>query len=315
MELFIYQDWPDPSLKLYYSLALMILQYFFPLVVLVFTYTRIAVAVWGKRAPGEAEDGRDRRLAKSKRKMIKMMLTVVIVYTISWLPFNVIMVFSDVHGNSFWEYKPLKYIFTVTHWLAMSHTVWNPVIYCWMNSRFRVGFRSAVARLPIIKRLILGYNLNDYNHRLERMGTCTTFSFAGGNSTTLNRGSSVISNRTTFSEAGFTNSPHLVTDRLLDRDRSGARNSTGSNNNSPFANGNSRRSFSLSPRLNNNSTPFNTIVSCNSDDSPSGGHTTATMLPSGGQTNRRGFAPYSFSLPPLPFILANRPGEKFCCFQ
>ena len=47
----------------------MILQYFFPLAVLVFTYTRIALAVWGKKAPGEAEDGRDQRLAKAKRKV------------------------------------------------------------------------------------------------------------------------------------------------------------------------------------------------------------------------------------------------------
>ena len=47
----------------------MILQYFFPLAVLIFTYARIAVAVWGKKAPGEAEDGRDQRLAKAKRKV------------------------------------------------------------------------------------------------------------------------------------------------------------------------------------------------------------------------------------------------------
>ena len=47
----------------------MVLQYFFPLAVLIFTYTRIALAVWGKKAPGEAEDGRDQRLAKAKRKV------------------------------------------------------------------------------------------------------------------------------------------------------------------------------------------------------------------------------------------------------
>ena len=59
-------------MKLYYSLALMVLQYFFPLAVLIFTYTRIALAVWGKKAPGEAEDGRDQRLAKAKRKVNKI---------------------------------------------------------------------------------------------------------------------------------------------------------------------------------------------------------------------------------------------------
>jgi len=47
----------------------MILQYFFPLTVLIFTYARIAIAVWGKTAVGEVEDGRDQRLARAKRKV------------------------------------------------------------------------------------------------------------------------------------------------------------------------------------------------------------------------------------------------------
>lgn len=40
-----------------------------PLSVLVFTYTKIAIAVWGKRPPGEAENSRDQRMARSKRKV------------------------------------------------------------------------------------------------------------------------------------------------------------------------------------------------------------------------------------------------------
>lgn len=49
----------------------MILQFIVPLFVLISTYTRIAIAVWGKRPPGEAENSRDQRMAKSKRKVGK----------------------------------------------------------------------------------------------------------------------------------------------------------------------------------------------------------------------------------------------------
>ena len=59
----------DADQRYYYSWLLMILQYLFPLTVLIFTYTRIALVVWGKQTPGEAEDGRDQRLAASKRKV------------------------------------------------------------------------------------------------------------------------------------------------------------------------------------------------------------------------------------------------------
>ncbi|KAH0560856.1 hypothetical protein KQX54_009330 [Cotesia glomerata] len=43
--------WPSDHQQYYYSIALLILQYFVPLVVLMFTYTSIGIRVWGKRPP------------------------------------------------------------------------------------------------------------------------------------------------------------------------------------------------------------------------------------------------------------------------
>lgn len=63
------EEWDDYDQRYYYSMALMILQYVFPLTVLIFTYAKIAWNVWGKTPPGEAEDSRDRRMAQSKRRV------------------------------------------------------------------------------------------------------------------------------------------------------------------------------------------------------------------------------------------------------
>ncbi|KAG8223852.1 hypothetical protein J437_LFUL007873 [Ladona fulva] len=63
------EEWPSPSHSYFYSMALMALQYFMPLSVLVVTYARIAEVVWGRRTPGEAENTRDQRMARSKRKV------------------------------------------------------------------------------------------------------------------------------------------------------------------------------------------------------------------------------------------------------
>ncbi|XP_061388625.1 RYamide receptor-like, partial [Musca vetustissima] len=62
------EEWPTAEQNYYYTLALLTLQFIVPLSVLIFTYTRIALAVWGKRPPGEAENSRDQRMARSKRK-------------------------------------------------------------------------------------------------------------------------------------------------------------------------------------------------------------------------------------------------------
>ena len=61
--------WEVEIYNYYYTLILMALQFIIPLTVLIFTYTRIAIIVWGKRPPGEAENLRDQRMARSKRKV------------------------------------------------------------------------------------------------------------------------------------------------------------------------------------------------------------------------------------------------------
>uniref|UniRef100_A0AAR5Q8D5 G-protein coupled receptors family 1 profile domain-containing protein n=2 Tax=Dendroctonus ponderosae TaxID=77166 RepID=A0AAR5Q8D5_DENPD len=129
-----------------YTTVLMVLQYIVPLVVLIFTYTSIAAVIWCHRIPGEAENTRDMRMARSKRKMIKMMITVVLVFTMCWLPYNLYMLFQDQIGI---ELKP--YIYILFHGLAMSHACYNPIIYCYMNTRFRDGLCLIFKTLPCLK--------------------------------------------------------------------------------------------------------------------------------------------------------------------
>ncbi|KAL0281366.1 UNVERIFIED_CONTAM: hypothetical protein PYX00_002372 [Menopon gallinae] len=64
-----HEQWPKKEYNFIYSVVLMTLQYAIPFFVLVYTYVRIAIVVWGKKPPGEAENTRDQRLAKGKRKV------------------------------------------------------------------------------------------------------------------------------------------------------------------------------------------------------------------------------------------------------
>lgn len=66
------EKWPQLQHRYIYSLCLMILQYFLPLFVLMFTYSSIAVVIWVKKMPGEAENNRDQRMAASKRKVSRL---------------------------------------------------------------------------------------------------------------------------------------------------------------------------------------------------------------------------------------------------
>ncbi|XP_069188492.1 RYamide receptor-like [Procambarus clarkii] len=149
------EDWGESQAendsRMAYSVALMLLQYFLPLAVLVFTYSRIAMVVWGKKNLGETPARMD-RIARSKRKMIKMMVAVVLVYTLCWLPFNTLMVVRELHDIDGWPY--MIYLWAFFHWLAMSSTCYNPVILCWMNTKFRSGFCNVAYMVPCLRRCV-----------------------------------------------------------------------------------------------------------------------------------------------------------------
>lgn len=140
-----FEQWEHAGQSGQYTCALLILQFALPLAALVCTYARIAHAVWGGRPPGEAQDARDSRLQHSKRKMIKMMVIVVTVFTICWLPLNMFIVLWTVHEeDERWATWPgMPYMWFACHWLAMSHSCYNPIIYCYMNNRYRRGFKQA----------------------------------------------------------------------------------------------------------------------------------------------------------------------------
>lgn len=69
------EDWgtsqAENESRVAYSVSLMLLQYFLPFTVLVFTYSRIAMVVWGKKNIGETPARID-RIARSKRKVSQL---------------------------------------------------------------------------------------------------------------------------------------------------------------------------------------------------------------------------------------------------
>ncbi|CAD6994689.1 unnamed protein product [Ceratitis capitata] len=79
-----------------------------------------------------------------------MMVTVVIVFTMCWLPFNVLVIL--INDDAYREWEPLPFIWFGFHWLSMSHSCYNPIIYCYMNARFRGGFLQITYRVPFLRR-------------------------------------------------------------------------------------------------------------------------------------------------------------------
>ncbi|ESO87467.1 hypothetical protein LOTGIDRAFT_72476, partial [Lottia gigantea] len=136
---FCEEIWSNGTARYTYSVSILLLQYFIPLLVLAFTYGRITYVMCIKKPPGEAVSTRDRIMAESKRKITKMMIIVVIIYAVCWLPLHVITIIGAVNPGIY-DGQYMNIVWMASHWLAMSNCMYNPFVYCWMNSKFRHGF-------------------------------------------------------------------------------------------------------------------------------------------------------------------------------
>jgi hypothetical protein len=68
-----------------------------------------------------------------------MTLLVVVGYTLAWLPLNLFQLYM-VRPSEESPLPHIEYVFFSVHWLAMAHTAYNPLIYAWINIRFRSAF-------------------------------------------------------------------------------------------------------------------------------------------------------------------------------
>ncbi|RWS10358.1 putative G-protein coupled receptor 83-like protein [Dinothrombium tinctorium] len=127
-----------------------IAQFLIPLTITSALYAQIAFNVWRRSIVGEKSECRSRRLGKSKRKIILMLIVVLIVFILCWLPIHIQKLIdfirqfynkkkSDCHTNTTYAF---------IYWLSISSCCYNPIIYYIFNPKFRDGFRYLLNLRP-----------------------------------------------------------------------------------------------------------------------------------------------------------------------
>lgn len=100
----------------------------------------VAVTLWASEIPGDSSEHYAEQLI-AKRKVVKMMIIVVCTFAVCWLPYHVYFLLHQFFPELF-EERYIQQVYLAIMWLAMSSTMYNPVIYYCLNSRFRAGFQQ-----------------------------------------------------------------------------------------------------------------------------------------------------------------------------
>ncbi|XP_053199655.1 neuropeptide Y receptor Y2, like [Scomber japonicus] len=136
------EKWPGKNTDgTVYSISMLILQYFLPLSIISFAYARIWSKLRGHVSPAESgvnsSAGSERH--RRRRKTTKMLVTMVVVFAVSWLPFHAFQLATDIDSTVL-DMRDFRLLYTVFHVVAMCSTFANPLLYGWMNRNYRAAF-------------------------------------------------------------------------------------------------------------------------------------------------------------------------------
>ncbi|CAL8118310.1 unnamed protein product [Orchesella dallaii] len=143
--------WESEIKEMIYDIALITLQFLIPVVVLIYTYTRISIVVCRNRAVRHRmTQGHGTSRKQKSLRTVRMSLMVVLGYTFAWLPYNLVSLLAK-YNRELGESDNFPYVFVACHWLAMSHSVYNPIIYFWLNDSFRITVLELFCRKRAIE--------------------------------------------------------------------------------------------------------------------------------------------------------------------
>ena len=63
-----------------------------------------------------------------------MMIVVVCTFAVCWLPFHIYFILQHFN-EELYRKKYIQQVYLAVLWLAMSSTMYNPIIYCCLNDR------------------------------------------------------------------------------------------------------------------------------------------------------------------------------------
>ncbi|KAH9418342.1 hypothetical protein DERP_010209 [Dermatophagoides pteronyssinus] len=139
------EQWPHEELSKMFGITTTALQFVIPFIIITFCYVKICAKLSdrARTIPGNVSARREEQERERTRKTNGMLISMVIIFVISWLPLNMVNLLADFYEEaSHWRNQ--RAIFLISHAIAMSSTCYNPFLYAWLNENFRKEFKEVL---------------------------------------------------------------------------------------------------------------------------------------------------------------------------
>ena len=153
-----------------FSLVLIIGGYIIPLMIIAAVYSLAGIRLWSRQLPGHRNLVSNKKAQSSSRRATAMLITVVIVFALSWLPFQTLEMLRGFNKPLF-SSLPIELRFT-TPWFGYANSAINPILYVIFSENYRQEFYRILCRGPTRKdryrRTIISRSTTTRSTRLSR---------------------------------------------------------------------------------------------------------------------------------------------------
>ena len=161
----------DESSHKNFSLLLLSLFYALPLAVITVLYTAVVRKVWRRQVPGNITAPNQLVELATKKRVLRMLITVMIVFGLCWLPYYTYLLLSVVVYSPV-RCRPSVSVMFIGLFLGHTNSAINPCIYAIFNKEYRSGFLSVHrACLPTLHGSRVPRNFNQSSIRVTQFGT------------------------------------------------------------------------------------------------------------------------------------------------
>ncbi|XP_051529580.1 pyroglutamylated RF-amide peptide receptor-like [Myxocyprinus asiaticus] len=139
-----------------YTTFIMVALFLLPLAAMLLLYSRIGIELWIRKRVGDSSvlstmNHREiNKISRKKKRAVKMMITIVLLFTICWAPFHIVHMlfeYNDLEKN--YDEVTVNMIIAVVQAIGFSNSFNNPIVYAFMNENFK---KSCVATLSAYLR-------------------------------------------------------------------------------------------------------------------------------------------------------------------
>ena len=161
-QLFCVEEWPAPldtsKASRDYTITLFVLFYILPLIIISTLYSCVVYKIWRRRAPGNRSMSTTRLFTRSRKKALKMFISIVFCFAICWLPYHVTF-FLMSYDEDYYNCGIPEDAYFVSQFFSHSISALNPCIYMISNKDYRTGIKRLLASRT--RRSDAVYALND----------------------------------------------------------------------------------------------------------------------------------------------------------